>query len=63
MAMRRGTGAQGDLVATRAGDTAAPGHAIYDKFQKLLIEVGFDVFVEEGRKRYWTPWINAPFDR
>jgi hypothetical protein len=34
------------------GDTVAPGHAFYDKFQKLLIEAGFDVFVEEGRRPY-----------
>ena len=47
MAMRRETGVQGDLVASWAEMPRSPGHAFYDKLQKLLIEAGFDGFVEE----------------
>jgi hypothetical protein len=40
MAMRRETGVQGDLVATWAEMPRSPGHAFYDKLQKLLTEAG-----------------------
>jgi transposase len=30
----------------------SPGRAFYDKLQKLLIEAGFDAFVEEECKPY-----------
>jgi transposase len=50
MAMWRETGEQGDLVVTWADMPSSPGRAFYDKLQKLLIEAGFDAFVEEACK-------------
>ena len=47
MAMRRETGAQGDLVVTWAEMPRSPGHAFYDRLQELLREAGFDAFVEQ----------------
>jgi transposase len=38
----------------------SPGHAFYDKLQKLLIEAGFDAFVEEVCKPYYAPRMGAP---
>ena len=60
MAMRRETGVQGDLVATWGEMPRSPGHAFYDKLQKLLIEAGFDGFVEEICKPYYAPRMGAP---
>jgi transposase len=60
MAMRRETGVQGDLVASWAEMPRSPGHAFYDKLQKLLIEAGFDGFVEEICKPYYAPRMGAP---
>jgi transposase len=60
MAMRRETGSQGDLVVTWAEMPRSPGHAFYDKLQKLLIEAGFDAFVEEICKPYYAPRMGAP---
>ena len=60
MAMRRETGVQGDLVATWAEMPRSPGHAFYDKLQKLLTEAGFDGFVEEICAPYYAPRMGAP---
>jgi transposase len=49
--MRRETGVQGDLVVTWAEMPRSPGHAFYDRLQKLLIGAGFDAFVEEALLR------------
>ena len=38
----------------------SPGHAFYDKLQKLLTEAGFDGFVEEICKPYYAPRMGAP---
>jgi transposase len=38
----------------------SPGRAFYDKLQKLLIEAGFDAFVEEVCKPYYAPRMGAP---
>jgi hypothetical protein len=48
--MRRETGVQGDLVATWAEMPRSPGHAFYDKLQKLLTEAGFDGFVRRSAR-------------
>jgi transposase len=37
---------QSDLVATLAETPRSPGHAFYDKLQKLPAEAKFDAFVE-----------------
>ena len=38
----------------------SPGHAFYDKLQKLLSEAGFDAFVEATCKPYYAPRMGAP---
>lgn len=58
--MRRETGSQGDLVVTWAEMPRSPGHAFYDRLQNLLIEAGFDAFVEEVCKPYYAPRMGAP---
>ena len=58
--MRRETGSQGDLVVTWAEMPRSPGHAFYDRLQNLLIEAGFDAFVEEVCKPYYAPRLGAP---
>jgi transposase len=60
MAMRRETGAQGDLVVTWAEMPRSPGHAFYDRLQALLTEAGFDAFVEDVCKPYYAPKMGAP---
>ena len=60
MAMRREGEVQGDLVVTWAEMPRSPGHAFYDRLQKLLIEAGFDAFVEETCKPYYAPRMGAP---
>jgi len=60
MTMRRETGVQGDLVVTWAEMPRSPGHAFYDRLQALLIEAGFDTFVEDVCKPYYAPRMGAP---
>jgi transposase len=60
MAMRRETEVQGDLVMTWAEMPRSPGHAFYDRLQKLLNEAGFDAFVEASCKPYYAPRMGAP---
>ena len=48
MAMKRDAGVQNDLIATWADMPRSPGHAFYERLQKLLTDAGFDAFVEEG---------------
>ena len=60
MAMRRETGAQGDLVVTWAEMPRSPGHAFYDRLQELLREAGFDAFVEQVCKPYYAAKMGAP---
>jgi transposase len=60
MAMRRETGVQGDLVVTWAEMPRSPGHAFYDRLQKLLTDAGFDVFVEAMCKPFYAPRMGAP---
>ena len=60
MAMRREAEVQGDLVVTWAEMPRSPGHAFYDRLQKLLIEAGFDGFVETTCKPFYAPRLGAP---
>ena len=60
MVMRREGEVQGDLVVTWAEMPRSPGHAFYDKLQKLLNEAGFDGFVETICKPFYAPRMGAP---
>lgn len=60
MAMRRDAEVQGDLVVTWAEMPRSPGHAFYDRLQKVLSEAGFDAFVETTCKPFYAPRMGAP---
>ena len=60
MAMRREAEVQGDLVVTWAEMPRSPGHAFYDRLQKVLTEAGFDAFVETTCKPFYAPRMGAP---
>jgi len=52
MAMRRDIETQPDLIVFWADVQRSPGHAFYDKLQKLLSDAGSDRFVEDSCKAY-----------
>jgi transposase len=60
MAMRRETGVQGDLYVTWAEMPRSPGHVFYDRLQEILLEAGFDAFVEDACKPFYAPRMGAP---
>lgn len=60
MAMRRDGDVQPDLIVSWSDVPRSPGHAFYDKLQKLLLDAGFDRFVEETCKAYYAPRMGAP---
>jgi transposase len=60
MAMGRDSEAQPDLIVTWAEIPRSPGHVFYDRLQKLLVDAGFDGFVEESCKAYYAPRMGAP---
>ena len=51
---------QGDLVVTWAEMPRSPGHVFYDRLQEVLIEAGFDAFVEATCKPYYAAQMGAP---
>ncbi|MGD9659620.1 MAG: transposase [Methylocystis sp.] len=60
MAMRRESGAQGDLVVGWAELPRSPGRAFYDELQKVLLAADFDVFVENACKPYYAAKMGEP---
>ena len=60
MAMKRDAGVQEELIAVWSEAPRSPGHAFYDKLQKLLRDAGFDVFVEGVCKPYYAAKMGAP---
>jgi transposase len=60
MAMERDAGVQNDLIATWADMPRSPGHAFYDKLNKLLSDAGFDAFVDEVCKPFYAAKMGAP---
>jgi len=54
MAMKRETEVQHDLVVTWAEMPRSPGHAFYDRLQKLLNEAGFDHFRRGELQTYYA---------
>ena len=47
-------------MATWAEIPRSPGHAFYDRLQSVLLEAGFDAFVEQVCKPYYAPRMGAP---
>ena len=60
MAMGREGEVQGDLMMTWAEMPRSPGHVFYDRLQKLLVDAGFDAFVEQTCKPFYAPRMGAP---
>jgi transposase len=60
MAMGRDGEVQPDLIVTWADIPRSPGHAFYDRLQKLLVEADFDRFVEATCQPYYAPRMGAP---
>ena len=60
MAMKRDGESQPDLIVSWADVPRSPGHAFYDKLQRLLVDAGFDRFVEENCAAYYAARMGAP---
>ena len=60
MAMGRQGGRQGQMMVLWDELPKSPGHVFYDRLQAVLIEAGFDAFVEKLCKRYYAPVMGAP---
>jgi transposase len=60
MAMGRQGGRQGQMMVLWDELPKSPGHVFYDRLQAVLIEAGFDAFVEKLCKRYYAPAMGAP---
>lgn len=54
MALGRQTGRQPELMMTWAAMPRSKGHAFYDRLQAVLQEAGFDVFVEELCRPFYS---------
>ncbi len=42
------------------GVAAVWGHPVYERWNKLLEEAGFDAFVEERRRKFYAPKLRRP---
>src|SRR5919199_272203 len=59
MAMGRQTDRQGDLMVTWSELPRSPGHAFYDRLQQVLVEAGFDAFVETTCQPFYAATMGA----
>ena len=60
MAMGRQEDRQGDLMLTWSEMPRSPGHVFYDRLQQVLVDAGFDHFVEDACKAYYAQTMGAP---
>ncbi len=60
MAMGLRKDRQGDLMVGWAEMPRSPGHVFYDRLQSVLIEGGFDDFVEATCRCYYAARTGAP---
>ena len=60
MAMRRDGDVQADLIVSWSDVPRSPGHAFYDRLQKVLVDGGFDRFVEDACQAYYAARMGAP---
>jgi transposase len=60
MAMGRQGDRQGDLMVTWSEMPRSPGHVFYDCLQQVLVEAGFDSFVEDACQAYYARTMGAP---
>jgi hypothetical protein len=59
MAMGRQTDRQGDLMMTWSEMPRSPGHVFYDRLQQVLLDAGFDSFVETTCKPFYAATMGA----
>ena len=59
MAMGRQTDRQGDLMVAWSEMPRSPGHVFYDRLQQMLVEAGFDGFVETTCKPFYAATMGA----
>src|SRR5919205_2479447 len=59
MAMGRQTERQGDLMVSWSEMPRSPGHVFYDRLQQVLLEAGFDSFVEATCKPFYAATMGA----
>ena len=59
MAMGRQTDRQGDLMMTWSEMPRSPGHVFYDRLQQVLLDAGFDNFVETTCKPFYATTMGA----
>jgi transposase len=60
MAMGRQGNRQGQMMVLWDELPKSPGHVFYDRLQAVLLEAGFDAFVEQLCKPYYAPIMGAP---
>jgi transposase len=51
---------QGNLMLTWSEMPRSPGHVFYDGLQQVLVDAGFDGFVEDACKTYYARTMGAP---
>jgi transposase len=59
MAMGQQTDRQGDLILSWSEMPRSPGHAFYDRLQQVLLDAGFDSFVEMTCKPFYAATMGA----
>ncbi len=60
MAMGRQRERQGNLMLIWSEIPRSPGHVFYDRLQQVLVDAGFDGFVEDACKAYYARTMGAP---
>jgi transposase len=60
MALGRQGDRQGELMVTWAEMPRSPGHAFYDRLQRVLVAADFDAFAEKLCAPYYAPKMGAP---
>ena len=51
---------QGELMLIWSEIPRSPGHVFYDRLQQVLVDAGFDGFVEDACKAYYARTMGAP---
>src|ERR671928_158468 len=59
MAMGRQTDRQGDLIMAWSELPRSPGHVFYDRLQQVLVDAGFDRFVETTCRAFYAATMGA----
>ena len=60
MALGRQGDRQGELMVTWSEMPRSPGHAFYDRLQRVLVEADFDGFAEQSCAPYYAAKMGAP---